>query len=120
MSVVLLAVLACLMLGHLIDAGLLGNPGRGLIERCGRALMLGLGAAGAVSMLLDALGVPVRAPGMGVALALIVLALLPSARRAWRVASAPGESGEPPAPRARQRSARVDALSHRSAIDRGA
>jgi len=99
MSVVLLAVLACLVLGHLIDAGLFGNPGRGLIDRGGRALMLGLGAAGGVSMLLDALGVPVRAPGMGVALALIVLALLPSARRAWRVAAAPGEGTEPPAPR---------------------
>jgi hypothetical protein len=99
MSAVLLSVLTCLVLGHLVDAGLLGDPGRGWIERVGRALMLGLGAAGAVSMLLDASGVPVRPLGMGVALVVLALLLLPSARKAWRARSPAEEDVEGPMPR---------------------
>ncbi|MHC4844606.1 MAG: hypothetical protein ACYTCU_00440 [Planctomycetota bacterium] len=100
MSAVLLSVLMCLVVGHVLDAGLLGHPGRGPIERFGRALMLGLGATGAVSMLLDSLGVPVRALGMGIALAVLVLVLLPSARRAWRAARPAGARPEDALPRA--------------------
>ena len=48
-----LALLACALLGAAIDRGLLGDPGAGWIERTGRALMLGLGGMGVLSMALD-------------------------------------------------------------------
>lgn len=84
MITVLLALLLCLLIGFLVDAGLLGDPGRGPIERSGRALMLGLGTVGGLSMLLDGVGLPVRAPALGVALMLLALLLVPGTRAALK------------------------------------
>jgi len=73
-----------LLLGHLLDRALFGDPAHGLIDRVGRALMLGLGTLGLVSMLVDALGLGVTRGsvfgGCGVVLLLCALA-------AWRQAA---------------------------------
>lgn len=81
----MIAVLGALLLsvgaGRLLDLAVFADPGRGIIERGGRALMLGLGTLGALSMLLDGLGIAVRAPAMGIALAALMILLAMLARR---------------------------------------
>lgn len=102
-------LLVVLLLGALLDRALLGAPGSGPIEHTGRALMLGLGAAGALSALLDTAlsgfgGPAVSAASLGllflaVAAVLVVLAVrrrpvprprnpLPSGRPGERIAHA--------------------------------
>jgi hypothetical protein len=72
----LVTVLAvCVALGHLLDRGLLGDPGAGLIERFGRALALGLGLCGCVSMAMDAAGLGVTAVSMGAGVGVVALGL---------------------------------------------
>lgn len=82
------ALLAALLFGVLLDRALFGDPGRGLIERLGRALMFGLGGLGTISLLLDACGVPVRLENLGIVVGLVALLL---AVPAWR-----GGPGRPP------------------------
>ena len=84
MSGVVAALFACAVLGLAIDRGLLGDPGRGTIERTGRALMLGLGAAGCLSLLVDAICLGVTRSSVGGAAVLLLLAL---ARPALRVSA---------------------------------
>lgn len=77
----LLALLACALLGWVIDRGLLGDPGAGVIERGGRALMLGLGGLGVLSMAVDMAGVGVGPATLGAAwLATVLLLLRPALR----------------------------------------
>jgi len=69
-------LLVALLVGHVFDRGILLDPGRGLIERCGRALALGLGLLGTVSMVCDALGFGVSATTVGVGTGLLMLSCL--------------------------------------------
>jgi hypothetical protein len=69
-----IALVLCLVIGLVLDRRLFGAPGCGPVEFLGRGLMLGLGAAGAASMAVDAAGLGVSRGTVGVAL-LVVLAL---------------------------------------------
>jgi hypothetical protein len=77
-------LLGALLLGWLVDRACLGDPGLGAVERLGRALMLGLGSLGALSMALDAWGLPVVLPALLGAAGLLVLLLVWPASRARR------------------------------------
>jgi len=63
----------CLLLGHLFDRALLGDPGCGALERGGRGLALGLGLAGGLSMACDTFGLGVTRVTVGAAVALVLL-----------------------------------------------
>lgn len=76
MTALLVAVGACLLVGVLVDRAWLGAPAAGPLETVGRGLMLGLGTAGAVSMLADGLGLGVSAATVYGGLALLALAAL--------------------------------------------
>jgi len=78
------SLVLCLLVGMVVDRGLLGDGGRGLIERFGRGLMLGLGTVGCVSMFVDLLGFGVSRLSVGSGLAVLVAVL---ARPAWQAAA---------------------------------
>lgn len=101
MSALLVVLVGLAGLGALVDRALFGAPGRGAIEQGGRALMFGFGAAGAVSMGLDALGLGVRPATVGAALALLAALLWWRRTRLPTAAPAPREA-EPPAPLAQR------------------
>lgn len=77
-----LPLLICLSMGMLLDRALLGRPSCGWIERFGRGLMLGLGLVGALSMLLDSVGVLITPVSLGSLLGVTALLLLVAARGA--------------------------------------
>jgi hypothetical protein len=82
MSALVVSLLVCLLVGVLIDRGVLGDPAFGWIERLGRGLMLGLGSVGSLSLLVDGLGLGVSRATLGGAVGFLVLALVVPA---WRV-----------------------------------
>ena len=96
MNGVLLAVALCAVVGALLDRALFRVPGAGPIERAGRALLLGLGLVGALSMALDAASVPVTRLSLGLAVAACALASLPAAlaRRDARAPAGPADADE--------------------------
>jgi hypothetical protein len=74
--------LLCLLVGAMVDRGLLGAPGRGVIESAGRALALGLGTVGGLSLLADSLGLGVSLTTvMGGAALVVALLLWPALRK---------------------------------------
>lgn len=74
----LVATLAvCAVLGALVDRAWLGDPGRDVAERLGRAWMLGFGAAASLGLLLDVCGLGVTSVTFGVS------ATLSAAGLAW-------------------------------------
>lgn len=91
MSALVVSLLVCLLVGVLIDRGVLGDPGLGWIERLGRGLMLGLGTVGSLSLLVDVSGLGVSRATLGGAVALLVMAL---AVPAWRVSPRISVSGD--------------------------
>jgi hypothetical protein len=90
-SALVIPLAVCLLVGVLLDRGLLGDPGLGWIERFGRGLMLGLGAVGSLSLLVDAVGLGVSQATLGGAVGLLVVLL---ARPAWRVSARMAPSGD--------------------------
>jgi hypothetical protein len=98
-SGVLVALLACAVTGAVFDRALLHVPGAGLIERCGRALLFGLGLAGALSMALDAASVPVSRLSLGGTLLVLVLLLLRPALRRRKASAGAAPARDPTAPR---------------------
>lgn len=81
MTALLAALGLALLLGHVLDRALFADPADGAIDRFGRALMLGLGALGSVSLLADAAGLGVTPWSVFGGCALVLLAC---ARPAWR------------------------------------
>lgn len=75
MEALALVIGCALLLGHLLDRALLGNPGSGPIERSARALALGLGALGSVSMAVDVCGLGVTRTSVGSTAAALALLL---------------------------------------------
>ncbi len=83
LGALLSALLVCLVTGALVDR-VLDRRG-GLIERASRALMLGLGTVGTVSLLVDGLGFGVSLGSLGAGLACVALLCLALARRGPRL-----------------------------------
>lgn len=75
------SLLTLTLVGVLLDRGLLGAPGRGLVETLGRGLMLGIGGVGCLSLLLDVTGLGVTFGTVAGGCALLVLGL---GALAWR------------------------------------
>ncbi|MHC5210086.1 MAG: glycosyltransferase family 39 protein [Planctomycetota bacterium] len=89
----MVTLVLCLGLGALLDRALFDVPDAGAPERVGRALMWGLSAAGALSMAVDAVGLPVSRTAVGLAFAALALVLL---RPAWQRRSPAAPRGEAP------------------------
>lgn len=96
MSALAIPLLVCLLVGVLLDRGLLGDPAGGWIERAGRGLMLGLGTVGCLSMLLDVVGLGVTRLTLGAAVGALIAALaLPARRAASRMTPCADEDRDP-------------------------
>ncbi len=81
------AIGACLALGHCVDRFVFGLPGAGFVERFGRALILGLGLTGLLSLALDQAHILVGPASLGLAMAGTALLAVIGGR--WRPVLAP-------------------------------
>ncbi len=92
-----LVLLVCTAFGAALDRGVLAMERRDPIEGFGRALLLGIGGVGALSLAADALGLRLRAVALAAAASIAVLVLLAGAwrRRARRTGTTAPERTRP-------------------------